>query len=307
MGPYVDNLCICARCAGTVHFQCSTSCEECEDANLSSTTMPSSMRRICHTCVSQSVRLKTLYTGSSHSELLQIMWRLEKNSVEYPQSVRHSLLQIKKMRYTDQSIAIKQVQNIMYIFHHPLNTLRLQRACVKSKGGVFGVYALQSIPRYTHVGIYPGYTDIFATEQCYRGRKPPKYTLLGLNCADYNNQVFPEFESTFLPYLNEPSPGESANCAWIQEHNVAEGRLSVLTVKNVSKGDELLVGYGPLYDRLYPFEYDSYSFHKTETMLSGNYFVLGHSTCAEAESNVVGYVLWDAATREYSEVKIAEF
>lgn len=136
----------------------------------------------------------------------------------------------------------------------------LEKKIISSKGGGVGVVATKDIPAFTVVGVYPGYKDYFSGEQVKIGRPIPRYALMNYNCADRNNCIFDELLDTFTPYINEPSKNEFSNCAWIQEHDYIEGRLSVMTVRAIHRGEELLIGYGPLYPRSYAYNYDAFSF-----------------------------------------------
>lgn len=158
-----------------------------------------------------------------------------------------------------------EVQNINREFFQPGNSAQLlERRPVASKGGGVGVWAKTNIPRFTIVGVYPGYEDPLSGEHAKVDRPGPKYSLVDLNCADYFNRVFVEFDKCFTPFINEPNETEEANTAWIQETIHKDGRLSVMAVRDIKAGEELLIGYGPLYPRTYPFRYDAWALHTVE-------------------------------------------
>ena len=174
------------------------------------------------------------------------------------------------------------------------------RKPIANKGGGFGVVAVQDIPRFSVVGVYPGYDDPLSGEHAKVGRPGPKYSLVDMNCADYFNRVFGELQKCITPFINEPLPTEQSNCAWIQETTRPEGRLSVMTVCDVKAGQELLIGYGPLYPRDYPYNYDAYAYHLVEGHSDPPCFALWHwKSLDEKESEFVCYVGYDAETDLY--------
>ncbi|EPY24630.1 hypothetical protein STCU_07084 [Strigomonas culicis] len=142
--------------------------------------------------------------------------------------------------------------------------------------------------------------DALSGEQAKIGRPVPKYALMDLNCADYYNDVFVEFADTFAPFINEPNESETSNCAWIQEPHRVEGRLSIISVKDIKKDEELLIGYGPLYPRSYPFRYDAYAFHPVDGYENPPCFALWYwPTTEEKDAEFVCYVGYKSGEDKY--------
>jgi hypothetical protein len=195
-----------------------------------------------------------------------------------------------------------KVQQANRLFFQPgASASWLERRPSPSKGGGLGVFALCDIPRFSVVGVYPGYEDPLSGEQAKRGRPAPKYSLVDLNCADYFNRVFAEFDLCFTPFINEPTPSEKGNCAWIQEKVRQNGRLSVMTVCDIKQGEELLIGYGPLYPRDYPYAYDAYAFHTVDGYDDPACFALWHwANTDEKDAEFVCYVEYSVASNSYT-------
>lgn len=198
---------------------------------------------------------------------------------------------------------MKKVQDIAQQFFQTSKSLTLlKKEKIPQKGGGIGVIAANDIPAFTIIGLYPGYDDFLSGEHSKIGRPVAKYALMDLNCADYFNVVFPEFDSTFAPFINEPMPSEKSNCAWIQEPHQAHGRLSIISVCEIKKGEELLIGYGPVYPRTYEYRYDAYAFHRAGDYTNPICFALWHwPTTEEKDSRFVCYVAYSSQSHEYVE------
>lgn len=204
----------------------------------------------------------------------------------------------------DKESMMDQVQRTVATYFQPHETSdMLVRQPIESKCGGWGIVATRDIPPYTIVGVYPGYEDPLSGEQLKLNRPSPKYSLVDLNCADYWNRVFSEFQKCFTPFINEPTPTEKSNTAWIQETTRPEGRLSVMTVRKINAGEELLIGYGPLYPRDYPYNYDAYAYHLLDEYKDHETpcFALWHwKTTEEKDAEFDCYVGYDKETDSYA-------
>jgi len=221
---------------------------------------------------------------------------------EYPMHLRTKLHRLRKEAEKKQTPELlRKVQETVREHFQPNDSSELVvRKQIANKGNGFGVVAAQDIPRFTVVGVYPGYDDPLSGEHAKVGRPGPKYSLVDMNCADYFNRVFGELHMCITPFINEPLPEEQANCAWIQETTRPEGRLSVMTVKDIKAGDELLIGYGPLYPRDYPYNYDAYAYHIVDGHTDPPCYALWRwKSLDEKESEFVCYVGYDKDTDSY--------
>lgn len=186
-------------------------------------------------------------------------------------------------------------------FQSPFSLEVLEKKNFSNKGGI-GVVAKKKIPKFTIIGVYPGYEDHLVGEHRKLGRPETKYSLMDLNCADYFNIVFPEFQGTFTPFINEPTPTELSNCAWIQEPHRQVGCLSVMTVREIDEGEELLIGYGPVYPRAYEYRYDAYAFHRVEGYNDPICYALWYwPTRLEKDARFLSYVAYSPTNDSYQE------
>lgn len=221
---------------------------------------------------------------------------------EYPLQLRQELARLRKQADKEQTPQLmEKVQETVARHFQPHDSREFAvRRQIANKGGGFGIVAVSDIPRFSIVGVYPGYEDPLSGEHAKLGRPGPKYSLVDMNCADYFNRVFGELQKCITPFINEPLPTETSNCAWIQETCRPEGRLSVMTVRDIKAGEELLIGYGPLYPRDYPYNYDAYAYHLVAGHSDPPCFALWHwKTLEEKESEFVCYVGYDKETDTY--------
>lgn len=202
----------------------------------------------------------------------------------------------------DERDRMAEVQNVNRAFFQPGDSAKwLVRKPVPNKCGGLGVHAVVDIPRFSIVGVYPGYEDPLSGEHAKVERPGPKYSLVDLNCADYFNRVFLEYDTCFTPFINEPNEQELSNVAWIQETCHLKGRLSVMTVRDIKAGEELLIGYGPLYPRTYPYNYDAFAFHGVDGYDDPPCFALWHwKTKDEKDAEFVCYAEYQSAENRYS-------
>ena len=230
---------------------------------------------------------------------------------EYPRPLAVKLHRLKEqicgknvgpLSPADDAKMMKKVQSAVAEYYQPNDSSDyLKREKIKSKCDSWGVVAASDIPKYTVIGVYPGYEDPLSGEHAKCGRPGPKYSLVDLNCADYFNEVFAEFGMCFTPFINEPNPDQFSNTAWIQETTRPEGRLSVMTTRDIKAGEEVLIGYGPLYPRTYPYNYDAYAYHAVEGFSDPPCFALWHwPTLEEKDATFVAYVGYDKDTDSYS-------
>ena len=232
----------CSLCAQVVHTQCfdrtRVACRFCIPKNNQWLSNPSE----------QSVQYPVQLIHNRINGLLQ----------EFSPSLRKEFAKIKISHSRDSSRA--QLQSICTThFQRGFSQFFIQQSRLKNNS--LGAFATAPLPKYTRVAIYPGYPDILAGNQCKYGREMPKYAVDVINCADMSNMVFEEFRMTCGPYINEPCPGETANCGWILEAPLKKRRrYSILTTRDVREGEELLIGYGPEYLRDYSYTYDQYIF-----------------------------------------------
>jgi hypothetical protein len=221
---------------------------------------------------------------------------------EYPVAIRQALFRLRKeceKKQTPELLEKVQATVMQHFQPHESSTLTARQR-IANKGNGFGIVAIADIPRYTVVGVYPGYDDPLSGEHAKVGRPGPKYSLVDMNCADYFNRVFGEFQKCITPFINEPLPTEKSNCAWIQETSRPEGRLSVMSVRDIAAGEELLIGYGPLYPRDYPYNYDAYAYHLVDGHTDPPCFALWHwQSLDEKESEFVCYIGYDKDTDTY--------
>ena len=228
---------------------------------------------------------------------------------EYPRHISIKLHRIARHFETGKKISadknaelLQKTRTAVAEYFQPHNTRDLmQRVPISSKGGGVGVRAAVDIPRFTIIGVYPGYEDPLSGDHARHGRPGPKYSLVDLNCADYFNDVFTEFDMCLTPFLNEPNPEENANCGWIQEGTMPDRRLSVMTCRDIKAGEELMIGYGPMYPRTYPYKYDALAFHPVDGFSDPPCYSLWHWTSLEEkDANFVAYVGYDFDTDLYT-------
>lgn len=305
---------ICCYCASTVHKECSVEAHSENIAWKKSNKGFESHMCICFDCEdlkNQPVRPFIHEPDNARRAVIRAL----ASQAEYPPSLQkelHSLLRQFNDEYgSDGSKSasvpkekdaqnLNLVQDLVASYFQPKDSASyLTKRPIESKCGGLGVVAVKDIPRFTIIGVYPGYEDPLSGEQAKLGRPGPKYSLVDLNCADFYNNVFCEMGKTFTPFINEPNTNEKSNVAWIQETIKPEGRLSVMTVRDIKEGEEVLIGYGPLYPRTYPYTYDAYAYHQVDD--HKNCFALWHWTSIEEkDANFVCYAGYDDAQDSYS-------
>lgn len=297
-----EDMFLCCYCGAPVHVECSIAakgeqlawkpanegfedhmrvCFHCEDIKNVATKPISREPDDARRCITRALTIEREYTPSVSQEL-------------------HRLLKRRDIAENNEAV-LAQVRFQMQTHFQPHNSQSwLKKQKIEKKKGGTGVVAVQAIPRFTIVGVYPGYEDPLSGEQAKNGRPSPIYSLVDLNCADYFNIVFGELQDTFTPFFNEPCESEESNCAWIQETSRPEGRLSVITVRDIDAGEEMMIGYGPMYPRTYPYRYDAYAFHKVDGFDDPCCFGLWHWTSVEEkDSSFVCYVGYDAQSDTY--------
>ncbi|AAZ10371.1 SET domain containing protein, putative [Trypanosoma equiperdum] len=307
-----EDLKVCCYCGQAVHKLCSTKAAsdqiEWKDANKKFV----SHMRVCGSC--DGVEVPAAFTPPVREapDARRVVRRALVVRDEYPEEVVRELESLEKKACRPHSKEeddrlLGMVCRAVTRFFQPRNSLHLfAKVRQESKGGV-GVVALKNIPALTIVGVYPGYCDALSGEHAKLGRPTAKYALMDLNCADYFNVVFEEFQSTFTPFINEPGEDERSNCGWIQETKNKDGRLSVMTCRGIRKGEELLIGYGPVYPRSYPYTYDAFTFHQVESKNCAVCFALWHWPTTDAEDAVLEcHVGYDSATDSYHLVDIED-
>ena len=177
---------------------------------------------------------------------------------------------------------------------------------ISNKRHTLGVVAAKNVKPFTRICIYPGYRDVFAGYQCKYGRQIPRYSVEIINCAGLSNHVFDEFTDISGPFINEPSLFEMANCGWIREKSAASSsRYSVITVKEVLKGQEFLVSYGPEYRRDYDYAYDHYVFLPSDSVQGRQTYALFRwQSKVGAEPLYISRIVYCEETDVYTELAI---
>lgn len=303
-----EDLLVCCYCASTVHSECSqaASAEQIQwkPANKSF----SASLRACVACndTAETVVPPRPYIREKDNARRAVMRALRLEE-EYPPTVTKSLRALEALANAphnekEDEKLMDSIRNVLLQYFQPgVSASLVVKQPIKTKGNGIGVVAAVDIPAFTVIGVYPGYEDPLSGEQVKIGRPGPKYSLVDLNCADYFNDVFTEYQKMVTPFVNEPNEGEKSNCAWIQEPYRPEGRLSIMNVRDVKAGEELLIGYGPLYPRDYPHAYDAYAFHSVDGYENPPCLALWHWTSVEEkDSEFVCYIGYDEATRVYS-------
>lgn len=301
-----EDMKICCYCGATVHRECSVA------AALEQTLWKPANRRfqpflcVCRECQDLEYEKKETSCGRHDSDnARRAAKRMLSLEQELPKPVFDRLKAIFEQADKENGgspALMSEVRRITRdVFQSAESLTFLAKGKIASKGGGVGVVATADIPAFTVVGVYPGYSDDLSGEQAKIGRPVPKYALMHLNCANYFNEVFIEFSDTFTPFINEPCVDEVSNCAWIQEQDRPKDRLSIITVKPIQKGEELLIGYGPLYPRDYPHRYDAFAFHPVEGYTDPVCYSLWHwPSLEEKEASFVCYVGKAEGTGKYT-------
>eukprot|EP00796_Vickermania_ingenoplastis_P010122 gene10123-7087_t len=302
-----EDLRICCYCGNCVHLNCSVEALQ-ENIDFKPANKGfEKLMRICFSCEGVPFEPKEVSLANRPKDTSRrAALRLLSLSSELPQNMvdqlNNLLRDIQEHPDKDESYLKLLMDVAQRFFQTPESLKMLSKEIISEKGGGIGVVAKTDIPAFTIIGVYPGYDDFLSGDHSKIGRPVAKYALMDLNCADYYNVVFPEFSGTFTPFINEPLPTEKSNCAWIQEPHHVEGRLSIISVRPVKAGEELLIGYGPVYPRSYEYCYDAYAFHKAADYANPICFALWHwPTTDEKDSRFVCYVAYSPESHQYIE------
>ncbi|EPY21815.1 hypothetical protein STCU_08473 [Strigomonas culicis] len=295
---------VCCYCGGAVHRECSTEASKEQIAYKPANKDFSMHLRACFQCeaINKPVRLVDEKTRPKDN-VRRAAQRALSLKDEFPPKIKDEIVSIRQLaekQPDSPELLVRLKKAVLNFFQSNLSLSLLKKDHIASKANGIGVVAAQDIPAFTVIGVYPGYMDALSGEQAKIGRPVPKYALMDLNCADYYNDVFVEFADTFAPFINEPNESETSNCAWIQEPHRVEGRLSIISVKDIKKDEELLIGYGPLYPRSYPFRYDAYAFHPVDGYENPPCFALWYwPTTEEKDAEFVCYVGYKSGEDKY--------
>eukprot|EP01062_Namystynia_karyoxenos_P063060 TRINITY_DN55887_c0_g1_i1.p1 TRINITY_DN55887_c0_g1~~TRINITY_DN55887_c0_g1_i1.p1 ORF type:complete len:423 (+),score=132.88 TRINITY_DN55887_c0_g1_i1:89-1270(+) len=289
---------VCGTCVRHCHLDCSTQCKEIAADGVWEQFAP--YIRTCRVCAGeQKAPGRGLVPGGSTPYYLGPQGALSRlSSVLLPDPVRAKLDRVRAdlAAGTHEAEASARIRAVLRDYYCP-NGCSSYWAIRPSKGGE-GVFATRRVPRYTRVGIMPGYPDPLCGEQTERGRPMPKYSLSEINAADYYNKPFPEYRECPAWCVNEPAPGQKSNTAWIQEASQEKGRMSVITVRDIEEGEEALLSYGPVYDRDYPYEYDAYSFHPRQD-LGADVYELWYHVSRDKDPESRGLIIRNPDTDEF--------
>ncbi|KAK7196757.1 SET domain containing protein [Novymonas esmeraldas] len=301
-----EDMKVCCYCGNTVHVRCSEPATP-EQIMWKPSNLPyQEHMRACFQC--QAVEYKVAAAAPQLLGEKDSARRAAKRALtvadEYSPATVNSLRRLLQRAEATPSDAglLSDLQSLMQsFFQSPQSLGFLCKRRVASKGDGVGVVAAKRIPAFSIIGVYPGYLDFLSGEQAKYGRPVPKYALMEYNCADYFNDVFVELQSTFTPFINEPNVDEKSNCAWIQEPHRKNGRLSVICVRDIDEGEELTIGYGPVYPRTYPYCYDAYACHTIEGHAAHPCYSLWHwPTLQEADARFICYIGYIASDDRYS-------
>lgn len=300
-----DDMKICCYCGNTVHDKCSEPATHeqiiWKPANLN---YKEYMRACFHCQAVECDEPVPPTTPGQPDNVRRAAKRALTVSDEYPPEMVRKLetIALQAEKTPNDGGLMTELQKTVQTFFQSSRSLQfLSKERIASKAGGIGVVAAQDIPAFTIIGVYPGYLDFLSGEQGKLGRPTSKYALMEYNCANYFNQVFVELQGAFTPFINEPNVDETSNCAWIQEPHLKNGRLSVMCVRDVRKGEELTIGYGPIYPRTYPYCYDAYAFHRVESHTASPCFSLWHwPTLEESDAKFICYVGYNAETDQYA-------
>lgn len=299
-----EDMFVCCYCGGAVHKECSTEASQEQIAYKPANKIFAKYLRACFQCeaIDKPVRLVDEKTRPKDN-VRRAAHRALSLKDEFPPKLQEEIATIRQLaeKQPDSAELLTHLKKaVVSFFQSNLSLSLLKKGRIASKANGIGVVAAQDIPAFTVIGVYPGYMDALSGEQAKIGRPVPKYALMDLNCADFYNDVFVEFADTFAPFINEPNEAETSNCAWIQEPHRVEGRLSIISVRDIKKDDELLIGYGPLYPRTYPFRYDAYAFHPVEGYENPPCYALWYwPTTEEKDAEFVCYVGYKSAEDKY--------
>ncbi|CCW62906.1 unnamed protein product [Phytomonas sp. EM1] len=285
---------ICCNCGGTIHMECSLVATPDQIISKPANTRFKDLMCLCARCHGNTTGQGLSPQLKEADNLRRVAIRVLSLKEELPLTIYEEVSRIaqKANELSNPSQLMTRLKCLVRDLYQSQSSLSfLAKERISSKSSGIGVVATQNIPEFSIIGVYPGYIDMLSGEQAKYGRPFPKYALMELNCADFYNNVFEEFQDTFTPFINEPNENETSNCAWIQESNQINGRLSIISVKEIKKGEELLIGYGPIYARNYPYRYDAYAFHPVEGYDNPCCYALWHwPTLDKDNAEFVGYV-----------------
>ncbi|KAH9599228.1 SET domain [Trypanosoma melophagium] len=300
-----EDMMLCCYCGQTVHLGCSKGATESQMAWKPANSGFEDYMRACFFCEDERIPERTPPKRIRCNARRGVLRALSIRE-EYPEYILSEIESIAKHSHEphseeeDELLMASLRRVVTKFFQSPASCEFLTTTTRPEKGGGVGVVAAEDIPAYTVLGVYPGYLDVLSGEQSNQGRPIPKYALMTLNCADYFNVVFEELQGTFTPFINEPAETEESNCGWIQETKYNEGRLSVMTTRDIKKGEELLIGYGPLYPRSYPYKYDALTFHKVETDQDATCFALWRLLSVnESDAKLICYIGYNSSSDSY--------
>jgi hypothetical protein len=302
-----EDLLVCCYCASTIHEGCSDVATS-EQTNWKAANKGFEGKlRACVSCNDTAATAAPRPYVREVDNARRAATRALRLESEYPPTITKTLRGLEQLANAphsdkEEERLLDSVRNAVLQYFQPgVSSSLIVKQPIKTKGNGTGVVAATDIPAFTVIGVYPGYEDPLSGEQVKIGRPGPKYSLVDLNCADYYNDVFTEFQKTTTPFVNEPNEGEKSNCAWIQEPFRPEGRLSIMNVRDIKSGEELLIGYGPLYPRDYPHAYDAYAFHTVDGYDDPPCLALWHWTSLEEkDSEFVCYIGYDKTSNSYS-------
>lgn len=301
-----DTLKMCCYCSQCVHEECSVVALPENILYKKGNEGFENHMRICFSCAGvayeptpkEAIKPKRL---TSASKAIQRLLTLPDLPTETRDELNGILKEIQTHPLNNDKY-MEQVKNVATkFFQSPYSLEVLEKKNFPTKGGI-GVVAKKNIPKYTVIGVYPGYPDFSGSEPYKFDRPEAKYSLMDLNCADFFNFVFPEFDGTFTPFINEPTPTQKSNCSWIQERHRETGWLSVMTVRDIEEGEELLIGYGPVYPRQYEYRYDAYAFHEVAEYKNPICYALWYwPSREEKDAKFITYIAYCPETRLYRE------
>lgn len=301
----IPELKICCYCGSTCHEECSVQAEKAQIEEKPANLFFEKNMCKCFSC--EGIKVKPHKNIAPH-DFKEVLVRKAVQRMltltTLPEKSKSKLMEIRKnienrgFEKESDMVAVKEI--CRDFFQTPTSLGLVQKEKIVSKGGGVGIVAKKDIPPFTVIGHYPGYEDFLGGEQLKLGRPETKYSLLNLNCADYFNSVFPEFNDLFTPFINEPSPSEESNCGWIDEPHYSDKSLSIITVREIKAGEELLIGYGPSYPRSYEYRYDAYAFHVVENTSDPICFSFWKWTSKnEDDWSFEGYIAYCPETRTY--------
>ncbi|MBL4819289.1 MAG: SET domain-containing protein [Deltaproteobacteria bacterium] len=292
---------ICCTCGATVHVECSEPCSTEQIAQKPANKEFEPYLVCCFACEDKMPQEKLKFDVHEDDARRAAVRTMAISDEIGPEFTTRCHVLTNGLDLSEQE-KILELQNINAAFFQPGNTLSwLERKMAPNKAGARGTYAAVDIPRFSIVGVYPGYEDLLIGEHIKKGRPIPIYKLRDINCADYYNRVFIEHDKCFTQFINEPNENEESNVAWIQETCHKKGRISVIAVRDIRAGEELLISYGPVYRRTYPFNYDAYALSPVDGYENPPCFALWHwKNKDKKDAEFVCYIAYDSQRNIYT-------